>query len=253
VLLHAPPNTIQWVDMERAQFRNQGLLEYLWTPKHLRSKRQDLFPTTQLTMAVWDEFMGATGYNNSFHPKSPISTLRATVPDIPLLDWHKAGIKHISQLMTEGKVTPFPTLQAQWQLPSRAIFSYLQSKSVLEAYTTTAHNSKGSPQVTSQLLIDRCWSSPNKPKTLTLCYKTWQELTPTKPHPHKAQREKDCDITLSDTEWLHVLNGLSKRTKCFSHVEAHRKLMHRWYMTPQRLHQLFPTISPLCWRCKSDP
>ncbi|CAH2246984.1 Hypothetical predicted protein, partial [Pelobates cultripes] len=88
VLLHAPPNTTQWADMERAQFCNQSLLEHLWTPKQIRPRRQALLPTTQLTIAMWDEFMGAKGYNNSFHPKSPISTLRAVVPDIPLQDWH---------------------------------------------------------------------------------------------------------------------------------------------------------------------
>ncbi|CAH2299452.1 Hypothetical predicted protein [Pelobates cultripes] len=195
--------------------------------------------------------MGAVGYRNTFHPKSPILALRAVVPDTLLKHWHEAGITRISQLINDEGIIPFPDLQIQWQIPNCAIFSYLQLKSVLNAHTTLSQEMRGSASVTPHLLIERCWASPTKPKALTLCYKSWQELSPNKPHPHKAQWETDCGVTLTEGDWLHALNDLSKWTKCYSHIEAHKKLLYHWYMTPQRLHRIFPTTSPTCWRCNS--
>ncbi|CAH2284311.1 Hypothetical predicted protein [Pelobates cultripes] len=134
--------------------------------------------------------------------------------------------------MRNKEMIPFPKLQTQWQLPNRAIFSYLQLKSILTAYTPRSSTTPDPKWVAPYQLLDRCWSTPTKPKTLALCYKVWQEITPTVPQSYKAQWEADCNETLTDENWLHALNGLSKWTRCFSHIEAHRKLMYHWYMTP---------------------
>ncbi|CAH2319233.1 Hypothetical predicted protein, partial [Pelobates cultripes] len=97
----------------------------------------------------------------------------------------------------------------------------------------------------------RCWATPTKPKTLTLCYKAWQELSTTTSHPYKLHWETDCGTVLTDCDWLRALNGLSKWTKCYTHVEAHKKLLYRWYMTPQRRHRIYPNAPNTCWRCNA--
>ncbi|CAH2273902.1 Hypothetical predicted protein [Pelobates cultripes] len=251
ILLHAPPGTLQWVDMERTQFTVISLTDYLWTPRKFRTKHTDLFPTTQLTISIWDTFMETIGHKDTLHTKSPISVLRTIVPNTPLKDWNTAGVTKISQLLDAKGIIPFPALQTQWQLPNRAIFSYLQLKSAIQAHTPSLHKPPDATRLTSYLLLDRCWATPTKPKTLTLCYKAWQELSTTTSHPYKLHWETDCGTVLTDRDWLCALNGLSKWTKCYTHVEAHKKLLYRWYMTPQRLYRIYPNTPNTCWRCNA--
>lgn len=43
-------------------------------------------------------------------------------------------------------------------------------------------------------------------------------------------------------EWYSTIN-VAIRKKNF-------KLRHRWYMTPLRMHKMFPEVGDHCWRCK---
>ncbi|CAH2295228.1 Hypothetical predicted protein [Pelobates cultripes] len=54
---------------------------------------------------------------------------------------------------------------------------------------------------------------------------------------------------LTDEQWLKSLNALRGITSCFSHVEAHKKVVYRWYLTPHRLNKIYCTVNPKCWRC----
>ncbi|CAH2321575.1 Hypothetical predicted protein [Pelobates cultripes] len=212
--------------MERTQFTVISLTDYLWTPRKFRTKHTDLFPTTQLTISIWDTFMETIGHKDTLHTKSPISVLRTIVPNIPLKDWNTAGMTKISQLLDAKGIIPFPVLQTQWQLPNRAIFSYLQLKSAIQAHTPSLHTPPDATRLTSYLLLDRCWTTPTKPKTLTLCYKAWQELSTTTSHPYKLDWETDWGTVLTDCDWLRALNGLSKWTKCYTHKKTPLPLVH---------------------------
>ncbi|CAH2251401.1 Hypothetical predicted protein [Pelobates cultripes] len=64
--------------------------------------------------------------------------------------------------------------------------------------------------------------------------------------------EAEGETELTDEDWLSALNGLKRWTKCYSHVEAHRKLLYRWYMTPNRLHKMYPVVPAECRRCAAE-
>ncbi|CAH2321757.1 Hypothetical predicted protein [Pelobates cultripes] len=62
------------------------------------------------------------------------------------------------------------------------------------------------------------------------------KTAPHYPSPFVAQWLADCNELITDTEVLASPNALKGLTQCHSHIEAHKKLVYRWYLTPHRLH-----------------
>ncbi|CAH2273985.1 Hypothetical predicted protein [Pelobates cultripes] len=67
-----------------------------------------------------------------------------------------------------------------------------------------------------------------------------------------SQWERESGKTLPPHKWLSLVNALTGHTACYSHVEAHRKLMYRWYLTPDRLNKIYPNTSDRCLRCQTQ-
>lgn len=63
---------------------------------------------------------------------------------------------------------------------------------------------------------------------------------------------KDLQKEISIVEW-HSTHVLMKSISINSAIrENFYKLRQRWYMTPVRVHKMFPEIDNLCWRCKKE-
>ncbi|CAH2330036.1 Hypothetical predicted protein, partial [Pelobates cultripes] len=141
ILLHLNRGIIQWVDMEKAQLDKNATLDYLWTPKKHRPVKPNLYPTTTLTVHIWSTFLDTVGAKEKFHPNAPLTALRAISPDMRLQTWAHAGIRHIHQIMQSQEILPFTDIQTKWELPTNAIFTYLQLKGIINTHVNKQQQS----------------------------------------------------------------------------------------------------------------
>lgn len=63
---------------------------------------------------------------------------------------------------------------------------------------------------------------------------------------HKWEIELQKSFTLP--QWLTAIKYNSTSSACVDHWDNSHKILHRWYITPMRLHTMNSTLSPLCWR-----
>ncbi|CAH2329652.1 Hypothetical predicted protein, partial [Pelobates cultripes] len=89
----------------------------------------------------------------------------------------------------------------------------------------------------SNTILQRCWFTPKKPKALSDCYRALMMRQPDTEFPFAKQWSRELGREQTPEEWTSKLNASKGVTRCYSYIEAHRKLICRWYLTPQRLHQ----------------
>ncbi|CAH2276098.1 Hypothetical predicted protein, partial [Pelobates cultripes] len=164
--------------MEVAHAGKTSLVDLLWTPATYRPKDKSLLPTTKLTIFHWDKLRQNHHDTHKFHPRTPLTALKAISPWLSLHSWVKLGITHIEQVLHEGLIKPFPELQEEFKLTNSSVFPYLQLKSVLPTHVTQNPllNDPDFKDIAS--LYDRCWKTPTKPKSISLCYQLILRATP---------------------------------------------------------------------------
>ncbi len=64
--------------------------------------------------------------------------------------------------------------------------------------------------------------------------------------------EKDLGSSFSNEEWLSVCSNIFPKSASISVCEQNYKFIHWTYLTPVRLHRIFPNCSQLCFKCKVD-
>lgn len=60
-------------------------------------------------------------------------------------------------------------------------------------------------------------------------------------HTYQCQWQSSSPDEITSKQWEQLTNCL----------QTAYKVMTQWYYTPHRLHPMFPTSSPTCWRCTS--
>ncbi|CAH2251140.1 FGFR1 oncogene partner L homeolog isoform X3 [Pelobates cultripes] len=179
--------------MERDQFQDSSITDYLWTPKHLRYMHTPFFPTTRLTIMMWDTFMAQIGYRHKLHPKAPLTVLKNITQSLSLSHWTRVGLDRLEHFLEDRyRVITFTELRRKWNVPVQDTFKYLQVRSILTSHalpppTPTSTNNP----LMSSLIMLRCRDTPNKPKALSICYRTWLAMQPDVPPLCKKQWEGD--------------------------------------------------------------
>ncbi|CAH2223893.1 Hypothetical predicted protein [Pelobates cultripes] len=200
VKLHTPKGTYQWVDMEAAKSDKMPLVDILWTPKTLRPKDNLLFPTTSLTLHHWDVLRHSQNTTHKFHPRTPLTALRAISPWLSLNSWVKLGIHKLDQIMHHNLIKPFPELQQEFKLTNSSVFPYMQIKSIIPSHVARTTTEINQSTKVVDTLYDRCWHTPTKPKTLALCYQVAMKTAPHYSPPFVTQWLADCNEPITDKE-----------------------------------------------------
>lgn len=64
--------------------------------------------------------------------------------------------------------------------------------------------------------------------------------------------EKDLGVKFTEKQIDRLFLFAHKISVCARHQEAGYKLLARWYYAPEKIHQMFPQSSNLCWRCGEE-
>ncbi|CAH2292856.1 S14077Ig kappa chain - African clawed frog [Pelobates cultripes] len=77
------------------------------------------------------------------------------IPSFDAKTWGKVGCTEIHHLYEDNRIIPFPELQTKHNIPSRALFSYLQLNSLLTGTKIQAPNPQNSRNATTHCLSGR--------------------------------------------------------------------------------------------------
>ncbi|CAH2223496.1 Hypothetical predicted protein, partial [Pelobates cultripes] len=219
IRIQAPRNTFQWADMEQEKFSPHLMLNILWSPKLYRPKKLQLYPTTRLTIQIWDKLLITLSEKGKFCIYAPLEALEGVSDWLSLKPWATYGVKHIKDLCSQTDLMAFPTLQTNYKIPNSFMFQYIQLKSIVHTRVTLKLPTTPPKGTHTLTIITRCLSAPTKPKSLSLCYKTLLSYTPPHAFNYVKQWGKDNIPELTDSQWFQSLNALRGLTSCFSHVE----------------------------------
>lgn len=64
--------------------------------------------------------------------------------------------------------------------------------------------------------------------------------------------ETDLQISFTTIQKQNMVALSLKSSICTTIQETNYKILTRWYLTPSRLHIMFPGTSKHCWRCQKD-
>ncbi|KAF7709832.1 hypothetical protein HF521_016682, partial [Silurus meridionalis] len=64
--------------------------------------------------------------------------------------------------------------------------------------------------------------------------------------------ERDMGQSFTDDEWLSIREEVFHKSISSSVHEQNFKFIYRIYLTPVRLHKMYPNVSRMCFKCKSE-
>ncbi|CAH2222704.1 Hypothetical predicted protein, partial [Pelobates cultripes] len=128
---HRAANPPQWVAIESQWTCRAGMHHLFWVPKHLRPTTPTMLETTKLMLHTWDTYRTHLSGSGTTSLASTMYSIHLRNKTFDYRTWTDAGCTHIHDLYKGTSLKQFPDLQTQYNLPSKAIFSYLQLKSTL--------------------------------------------------------------------------------------------------------------------------
>ncbi|CAH2314807.1 Hypothetical predicted protein [Pelobates cultripes] len=246
-------NQPQWVHLENLAVKPFAIHILTWLHKPNRPTIPLLPLQIQLALQIWDTHRRKFETANPLSMATPIEAITYCIPTFHAMPWKDKGISHLAQVFESGKLMGFDRLNTIFNLPHTSSYSYIQLKSFLH---TRNKDSRNETMIASALSI---WEQtgitgklPQTFKPLSGCYRLilpYQSLSDSTP---AHQWEIDLQTPITEKQWSSITSSTRKLIKSAPLIEQHQKTIYRWYMVPLRIHKLYPTASPTCWRCKQE-
>ena len=158
--------------------------------------------------------------------------------------WKKYNIRNLGQIVKQNKIISFSEFKNIFALNDTVFLQYLQIKSILMEYLT-----KG-------ILLASDMETDNKLKeiiknqgTVSKLYRLIHPSPCNTLNKIKAQWEQDLGKNLTAEQWGTIMRRTNYLSKCIRYKLIQMKILHRAYITPQRLHKMNPDTPELCWHC----
>ena len=135
----------------------------------------------------------------------------------------------------------FEELQLQYDLPTGQFIAHAALTNAIRANCSPL---APVPETDTTLQIMLTWSS--RRHRITNIYKA---ITKPRLPLHPRVREKwafDLQLELHDGDWDKILNYIPRVSRNARFRFLQFNFMHRTYLTPTRLHRIFPTVSSEC-------
>ncbi|CAH2328398.1 Hypothetical predicted protein [Pelobates cultripes] len=183
----------------------------------------------------------------------PTWPLTYCIPTFNARPWHEKGLHNLTHFYTGTKLTDFAALRSVHGIPQASHFSYRQLQSFLRKYEphdpTTHEVGIQNPTLWEQICLDKCLPKSCRPHSM--CYKLLLEYSPLPDTTPVKQWSLDLKEGISQQTWNDIIISPKKLVKSATLLEQHTKMIYRWHLVPARLHKLYQTSSPQCWRCAS--
>lgn len=183
-------------------------------------------------------FLTPITYNHAFPP---------SLTDQTFLSWKEKGIVLIGDLYINNVFASFAQLRQKFGIPPSHFFRYLQIRNYVKSNIPNFETYK-SPEhlyhcMTFELdmkgLVSKfveCLNDSRVPNSQYL----------------KMSWEKDLGIDISEDSWAEALRGIRSCSISSNFQLIQYKVVHRLHYSRTKLHSIYPSVSPLCIKCKSN-
>uniref|UniRef100_A0A6I8RW77 Reverse transcriptase domain-containing protein n=1 Tax=Xenopus tropicalis TaxID=8364 RepID=A0A6I8RW77_XENTR len=243
VQMHSPQQTKSWLDIENSFLNNITIPQILWIPKAQRPETPQILPITRTTILNWDKHNKKGKLGEFPSPITPIEALAHMTNNLSLRTWKEKGVNKISDLYLINVYRTFKELQEKFQIPNKEYYTYIRITHLLSK-NMPSHRTIRHKTTMEQL----CALEGRRKGSLSECYKLLLETPQDQKHPYMVKWEQDLKKTFTQEQWQEIYNITKGSTRCTNHIETHKKVLLRWYMTPEKINRMTSTYPDMCWR-----
>uniref|UniRef100_A0A8C5QWS4 Reverse transcriptase domain-containing protein n=1 Tax=Leptobrachium leishanense TaxID=445787 RepID=A0A8C5QWS4_9ANUR len=245
-LLMTPPGP-QWTRFLSVYFLPHSPSISLWLPRSLRPKLPPLPPFASLLRREWDNNVAKL---INYHPialAAPLSVLDHLIPNFDPRVWTRHGVTRLFQFFDQEGFLSFPRLIDKYAITDALWLSYGQIQSQLAVWGLGGRLSSKDALLSS--FENRCSHPLERKKIISICYELLLKSTANKQWDYQRKWEIDLGRELPREQWRNSFSEDRSKFKCASLWEARKKLLYRWYLTPDRESHMSGGASSICWRC----
>uniref|UniRef100_A0A8C5QWD0 protein-tyrosine-phosphatase n=1 Tax=Leptobrachium leishanense TaxID=445787 RepID=A0A8C5QWD0_9ANUR len=221
----------------------------LWTPRSCRLIRGDLPALPALLMRVWDVTRSLLTAVHPLSLASSIAMFTHLIPDFDPRPWCRNSLNTLSSFYASHDILPFLQLQERHSLHRNLGFHFMRLRSCLAKYGLL----RLPPNADILTRFEQyCLTPSPDSRLLSLTYQTLLTRAPISAWRFQLNWERDLQRTLSADQWRDCFSLDCKKFRCISLVEARKKILYRWYITPDREHHYNPQVPRTCWRCEEE-
>uniref|UniRef100_A0A8C5P8P1 Reverse transcriptase domain-containing protein n=1 Tax=Leptobrachium leishanense TaxID=445787 RepID=A0A8C5P8P1_9ANUR len=239
----------QWTSLILPCSLPHDFVGLLWTPKSCRRVKDDLPALPALLLHVWDVTRSLLTAVHPLSLASPLSVCTHLIPDLDPRPWCRNSLNTLSSFYASHDILSFLQLQERHSLQLKLGFHFMRLRSCLAKYGLL-HLPPDADILTR--FEHYCLTPSPDSRLLSLIYQLLLTRTPLSPWRFQLTWERDLQHTLSADQWRECFLLDCKKFRCISLVEAMKKILYRWYITPNREHHYNPHVPRTCWRCEEE-
>lgn len=158
----------------------------------------------------------------------------------------ESGIRNIGDLYINGSFASFHHLQQKFGLPKNDFFRFLQVRSYVKTHLKQFENAEPDR-------LDSCLEGVlGSDHVISRLHDALQHISCPTTNAIKSEWEKELGTQIQDGIWEESLAYIHS---CF--INAHHcliqfKIIHRLHYSKEKLHRIFPEVSPLCDKCSLE-
>lgn len=175
-------------------------------------------------------------------------------PDLPreisnnFRNWHSLGIIIFADLFkNNGTMKSFNELRTQYNIPGKDFFKYLQIRNCVTSYVRerklTLH-----PSEVEELL---CSDISTKGK-ISAFYRILIKQGESSFDALRGMWGRELGANFDGDTWAEICETVNFPDTSTKIKELNYKFIHKFYITPVKLHRMFPNTSPKCLKCKTE-
>lgn len=159
--------------------------------------------------------------------------------------WTKFGIKKLGNVSTNGQLKTFDKLKSLYHLPHTHFFCYIQLRRACQKQFKHVCAPFSEFAIESMLRDDDLQKPlsniykflfPETNRLLTVCRFKWELVVP----------------DLDTVDWEDVWDAPFTRLISAHDQLIHYKFLHRVYLTPAKIAQIFNSVTSACWQCSAS-
>lgn len=177
-------------------------------------------------------------YNHAFPP---------SLVDNSFALWKSKGVSTIADLYIENFFATFAQLKQKYSLPTSHFFRYLQIRDYVRKHVPNFESIPAPIELYSFMKM-----APDSKKLISRLVDLFAAHDHVSTQYLKEAWEKDLGVTISDERWVNSLRVIHSCSINSRLQLIQFKVTHRLHYSCTKLHSFYPSVSPLCPKCKTS-
>lgn len=238
----------EWLAIEEASCNKTSLTALLNSPNKIELKNINGNIIISNLIKIWKQIKVYLKIPD-LYLDTPICNNHAFPPglhDKTFFQWKHMGIVTIQDIYREGTFSSFEKLKQFYDLVPAHFFRYLQVRDFVRKHISDFETLNLNPTLENIASIH-----PGARGTVSNFYKLLVEKVDNNTHKIKHDWEEEMGFNIHVDMWNESLRNIHTCSVNARHNLIQFKIIHRLHYSKSKLHKIYPTISPLCNKCKT--